>query len=171
MLRSPNRLPEADRVRRRAEAAAPTWRDTAIWIALAAVPSGLLIAVTAHISTDVAAVPLFWTMPLAIYLLTFVIVFQTRPFIPHWLVVAVQPAFVLFLVIAILMLPIESIVAADRDPSQRVLRLRADVPWRTCAPPSAAAVPDRLLHVDFVRRHGRRHPDRACCAADLQSRH
>ncbi len=109
MLRSPNRLPDAT-TSDTADAAPPTWRDTAIWIALAAVPSGLLIAVTAHISTDVAAVPLFWTIPLAIYLLTFVIVFQTKPFIPHWLVVAVQPAFVLFLVIAILMIPIELIV-------------------------------------------------------------
>ncbi len=109
MLRSPNRLPEGT-TSSASEAAPPSWRDAAIWIALAAVPSGLLIAVTAHISTDVAAVPLFWTIPLAIYLLTFVIVFQTKPFIPHWLVVAVQPAFVLFLVIAILMIPIESIV-------------------------------------------------------------
>ena len=70
-------------------------------------PSGLLIAVTAHISTDVAAVPLFWVVPLALYLLTFVIVFQTRPLIPHWFVVAVQPVFVLFLVVAILIIPIE----------------------------------------------------------------
>jgi SAM-dependent methyltransferase len=109
MLRSPNRLPEAAAADT-AEAAPPTWRDAAIWTALAAVPSGLLIAVTAHIATDVASVPLFWTIPLAIYLLTFVIVFQTKPFIPHWLVIAVQPAFVLFLVIATIMIPIESIV-------------------------------------------------------------
>ncbi|MPZ39343.1 MAG: class I SAM-dependent methyltransferase [Rhizobiales bacterium] len=109
MLRSPNRLPDAV-ASDTTPAVTPSWRDAAIWVALAAVPSGLLIAVTAHISTDVAAVPLFWTIPLAIYLLTFVIVFQTKPFIPHWLVVAVQPAFVLFLVIAILMIPIESIV-------------------------------------------------------------
>ena len=61
--------------------------------------------------------------------------------------------------------------SADRDPSQRVLRLRTDVPWRTRAPPSAAAVPDRLLHVDFVRRHDRRHPDGPCCPADIQSHH
>src|SRR5499433_2397112 len=45
------------------------------WVALAAVPAGLLVAVTAHISTDVAAVPLLWVLPLALYLLTFVIVF------------------------------------------------------------------------------------------------
>ena len=56
----------------------------------------------AGISTDVGSVPLFWTIPLAVYLLTFVIVFQQRPIIPHWLVVAVQPVFVLFLVFALL---------------------------------------------------------------------
>lgn len=75
--------------------ASPTWRDVASWAALAAVPSGLLLAVTAHISTDVAAVPLVWVLPLALYLLTFAIVFQTRPLVPHRLVVDVQPIFVL----------------------------------------------------------------------------
>src|SRR4051812_42044631 len=48
-----------------AESAPPTWRDVADWVGLAAVPSGLLVAVTAHISTDVAAVPLLWVLPLA----------------------------------------------------------------------------------------------------------
>ncbi len=109
MLRAPSQMSGAT-VSETVATAPPSWLDAAIWIALAAIPSGLLIAVTAHISTDVAAVPLFWTVPLAIYLLTFVIVFQTRPFIPHWLAVALQPACVLFLVIAVLMIPIESII-------------------------------------------------------------
>ena len=56
------------RTRTRQTRAPPTWRDAATWVALAAVPSGLLIAVTAHISTDVAAVPLLWVLPLALYL-------------------------------------------------------------------------------------------------------
>ena len=93
-----------------AEAAPPTWRDVTIWVVLAAVPSGLLIAVTAHISTDVAAVPLMWVVPLALYLLTFVIAFQTRPILPHRLVVAVQPFFVLGLVVLFIAIPITSIV-------------------------------------------------------------
>jgi len=109
MLRSPNRLPEPEPTDT-IQAAAPSWRDIPIWILLAAVPSGLLIAVTAHISTDVAAVPLFWTIPLAIYLLTFVIVFQTRPIIPHSVILTLQPFFILFLVIAYLMLPIRSTI-------------------------------------------------------------
>ena len=37
----------------------------------AAVPSGLLVAVTAHISVDVAAAPFLWVVPLALFLLTF----------------------------------------------------------------------------------------------------
>ena len=61
------------------------------WIFLAAVPSGLLIAVTAHISTDVAAAPLLWVLPLSLYLLTWVLVFQSRPLLPHkWMLLA-QP--------------------------------------------------------------------------------
>src|SRR5437763_8522103 len=76
---------------------------------LAVVPSGLLVAVTAHISTDVAAVPLLWVLPLALYLLTFVIVFQTRPIVPHWLVVEVQPLFVIGLVAVMVFDPIKTI--------------------------------------------------------------
>jgi hypothetical protein len=93
-----------------AEAAPPTWRDAATWVALAAVPSGLLVAVTAHISTDVAAVPLLWVLPLALYLLTFVIVFQRHPIIPHWLVVEVQPIFLLGLIAVTFYTPFETIV-------------------------------------------------------------
>lgn len=51
------------------------------WIALAFVPSGLLVAVTAHISVDVAAAPFLWVIPLILFLLTFVIAFQRRPII------------------------------------------------------------------------------------------
>ena len=81
------------------EAMPPTWRDALSWASLAAVPAGLLVAVTAHISTDVAAVPLLWVLPLALYLLTFVIVFQSKPIIPHWLAVKLQPFFILLLLV------------------------------------------------------------------------
>jgi hypothetical protein len=93
-----------------ANADAPTWRDGLKWCALAAVPAGLLIAVTAHISTDVAAVPLLWVLPLALYLLTFVIVFQRRPLIPHWLATGLQPLFILALVGVVIFDPIKTII-------------------------------------------------------------
>lgn len=56
----------------------PARADYISWIALAFVPSGLLVAVTAHISTDVGAAPLLWVAPLALYLLTFVVAFRDK---------------------------------------------------------------------------------------------
>jgi len=74
---------------------APSWLSRARWIFLAAVPSGLLIAVTAHISTDVAAAPLLWVLPLSLYLLTWVLVFQSRPLLPHKWMLLLQPLAIL----------------------------------------------------------------------------
>ncbi len=66
--------------------AAP-WRERLRWIALAFVPSSLMMGVTTALTTDVPAIPLFWVLPLALYLLSFVLVFATRPPISHpWLV-------------------------------------------------------------------------------------
>ncbi len=48
------------------------------WLLLAAVPSGLLAAVTNLVATDLVSAPLLWVGPLAIYLLTFVVVFSPR---------------------------------------------------------------------------------------------
>lgn len=52
------------------------------WIALAAVPSSLLIGVTSFLTTNIAAVPLLWVIPLSLYLLTFVVAFSKRQHIP-----------------------------------------------------------------------------------------
>jgi len=70
---------------------APSWLQWGRWVFLAAVPSGLLIAVTAHISTDVAAAPLLWVLPLSLYLLTWVLVFRSRPLLPHAWMLKLQP--------------------------------------------------------------------------------
>ena len=45
-----------------------------------------MLGVTTHISTDLASIPLLWVLPLAAYLLTFVLVFATRELIPRTLV-------------------------------------------------------------------------------------
>src|SRR5262249_55556164 len=45
------------------------------WATLAFVPSSLMLAVTTYVSTDIAAVPLLWILPLALYLLTFALAF------------------------------------------------------------------------------------------------
>ena len=57
-------------------AAPPSWRERGYWLAAAAVPSALVIGVTLHIATDVASAPMFWVVPLALYLLTFVLAFM-----------------------------------------------------------------------------------------------
>ncbi|MBK8247424.1 MAG: fused MFS/spermidine synthase [Gemmatimonadetes bacterium] len=60
-------------------APAPTRALRVRWVLLSAVPSSLLLGVTTFISTDVAAVPLLWVVPLSLYLLTFTLVFGERP--------------------------------------------------------------------------------------------
>ena len=65
------------------DAAPPTWTDRLGWIGLALVPSALLTAFTTHVTTDVASAPLLWVLPLALYLLTFVLVFRDKPLIPR----------------------------------------------------------------------------------------
>lgn len=74
-----------------AEVAPVSSREKAIWVALAFIPSSLLLSVTSFITTDVAPVPLLWVVPLALYLLTFTVAFATRPPIKHEWAVTIQP--------------------------------------------------------------------------------
>src|SRR6266567_4204091 len=66
-------------------------RARLLWAALAAIPAGLVIAVTAHIATNIAAAPFLWMLPLALYLLTFVAVFRERPWLRHETVARLVP--------------------------------------------------------------------------------
>jgi hypothetical protein len=75
---------------------APDWRVRLEWVMLAFVPSGLLVAVTTLITTDLVAVPLFWIIPLTLYLLSFTLVFARKPLIPdRWMIVAQAPLLVM----------------------------------------------------------------------------
>lgn len=67
------------------------------WILLAFAPSSLLLGVTHHLSTDVAAAPLLWVVPLALYLLTFVFAFARTPLIPGAWIVRAQAVTVVVL--------------------------------------------------------------------------
>jgi predicted O-methyltransferase YrrM len=58
---------------------APNWRARILWLLLAAVPSSLMLGATTCISDDVASVPFLWVIPLALYLLTFIIAFRPSP--------------------------------------------------------------------------------------------
>ena len=68
--------------RRSGAAAEPERADNTLdrlrWLGLGAVPSTLLMSVTTFITTDVASMPLLWVVPLALYLLTFVVAFAER---------------------------------------------------------------------------------------------
>lgn len=70
------------------------------WLALAFIPSSLMLGVTTHITTDIAAVSLFWTLPLALYLATFVIAFSNYGAMAARIARLILP-FALFVLIAL----------------------------------------------------------------------
>ena len=76
----------------------PGWPRRLHWIALAFVPSSLLLGATTYITTDLAAVPLLWVLPLAIYLLTFILAFGRWPRVLHRVVVAITLPLVLLVI-------------------------------------------------------------------------
>ena len=57
-------------------AAEPTARMYAMWLLLPAMASVLLLAITNHLSQNVAAIPFLWVLPLSIYLLSFILCFE-----------------------------------------------------------------------------------------------
>lgn len=69
-----------------------TWWDRLKWIGLAAVPSSLMLGVTTYVTTDIASAPFLWVAPLALYLLTFIIAFSNRRFIPREILLIFQAA-------------------------------------------------------------------------------
>jgi hypothetical protein len=87
------------------------WRRVR-WVLLSFVPSSMLLAVTTYLSTDVASIPLLWIVPLAIYLMTFVIVFARKVVIfRHSFAIWLQPPFLLILSVAIALLMQRSVTA------------------------------------------------------------
>jgi spermidine synthase len=68
------------------------------WVALAFVPSSLMLGATTYITTDIAAIPLLWVLPLALYLLSFILVFSSLPSWVHKLMVLLLPVLLLLLV-------------------------------------------------------------------------
>lgn len=56
---------------------APSWRSVVLWMTLAAVTSSMFLSVTNNLCQDVAVVPLLWVVPLAIYLVSFILCFES----------------------------------------------------------------------------------------------
>jgi hypothetical protein len=84
----------------------PTWARKAKWIVLAFVPSSLMLGVTFHMSTDIASIPLMWVIPLALYLVTFIIAFGR---VPDWfrLVIGNLAPVMILLLIFVLITPLD----------------------------------------------------------------
>lgn len=69
----------------------PTWRDGLLWAALAMTASTLLLAMTRHLTQDVAPVPFLWVLPLALYLLSFILCFDAPRYYARPLFLAALP--------------------------------------------------------------------------------
>jgi hypothetical protein len=92
--------------------AAPAMGRMVAWVALAFVPSALMVAVTTHVTTDVAAAPFLWVLPLSLYLITFILVFSERTWIPQALLLKSQPV-LMALVVLTLALDIRTWLTVD----------------------------------------------------------
>jgi hypothetical protein len=104
------RLPAAQPAAPRAPAEPLTLARRARWVLLAFIPSSLMLSVTTYLTTNIAPIPLLWVVPLAIYLLTFILVFSGRPILPHALMVRAFPIVLLPLIIVILVQATQPIV-------------------------------------------------------------
>jgi hypothetical protein len=72
-----SRLPPASRLEGEGESRAEVGRSSFfLWLILATCPSVLLLAMTSHLTRDVAPVPLLWVAPLSLYLLSFILCFE-----------------------------------------------------------------------------------------------
>jgi hypothetical protein len=80
-------------------AAPGSWRERWRWLALSAVPSSLLLSVTSYVTADVAALPLLWVGPLALYLVTFILAFRRRQVISPARVRALQAFFLVVIAV------------------------------------------------------------------------
>jgi hypothetical protein len=86
-------------------AASPGWSDRATWIALAALPSGMMVGITTYITTDIASAPFIWVIPLALFLATFILVFKETTVFEFGRVQRAMPATILVFVLASMVMP------------------------------------------------------------------
>ena len=100
-------------------------RDQLLWLVLSAMGSVMLLAVTNHITQNIASVPFLWVLPLALYLITFILAFDH----PRWYV---RP---LFIVALLALLAGDGVVRPVARPAHR----GAAVPGRACSSPACSA--------------------------------
>ncbi len=109
--------PVASLIRGTSEIAAPTVSERLLWAGLAACPSALLLAFTSHITGNIAAIPFLWVLPLGLYLLSFILCFDSDRWYRRWL----------FAPLAAVALPVSAwlISGSERISDLRLLNLRS----------------------------------------------
>lgn len=80
----------------------PSFSTYLRWIALAFIPSSLMLGATAYITLNIAAIPLLWVIPLALYLLSFILVFAKWPSGVHRAMVVIMPLAILLIVLSLM---------------------------------------------------------------------
>lgn len=83
--------------------AAPSATDRLMWVVLAAVPSALLMGATNFITANIAPIPMLWVVPLALYLLTFILAFTNRPLLSTVLLSRITPLILVPLMVVVVM--------------------------------------------------------------------
>src|SRR5579871_5670058 len=76
---------ESSQVAEASKASRPSGSQLLLWIALAACASTLLVAITNHMSLNIAPIPLLWVIPLALYLVTFILAFESDRIYQRWI--------------------------------------------------------------------------------------
>src|SRR5262249_34401315 len=99
----------------------PHWSTKLRWLLLAAVPSSLMLSVTTSVTTDMLSMPLLWVIPLALYLLTFIIVFSKST--PAWVHLASTLATPVLILLVVFMRGAEPIGSLSLDNSPQGVRL------------------------------------------------
>ena len=155
---------------RRCRAAAPTLAQRLSWIGLAFVPAALVTAFTVHITTDVASAPLLWVIPLALYLLTFVLVFRDRPLISREALLFLHLVALVVALIALSQTRHDNWFVDQLDRRRGVLHHRHAGAPHALRGAAGAALSHRVLSVDVVRRRAGRHVHGAGRAQALQPR-
>jgi SAM-dependent methyltransferase len=77
---------------------APAFSARLLWLGLSAAASVLLLAVTTHLTQDVAAIPFLWILPLTLYLLSFILCFESSRYYRRWLFLPLFLASLAFMV-------------------------------------------------------------------------
>lgn len=83
----------------KSETPPPSRNDYAIWIGLAMIPASLFLGLTSYVTSQLSSIPLFWMIPMAIYLVSFVIAFGRMPDLVVKSIIKLAPVSVLLAVL------------------------------------------------------------------------